>query len=93
MDSSRYVGTVGMNQVEAHQRLLTSPSGVLALADVDRAYAVPVAHTVHDERIFLRLTDDGNSEKVGYLEATTGAALVCYGEEWTTSGASCSGGR
>ncbi|MFC7227010.1 pyridoxamine 5'-phosphate oxidase family protein [Salinirubellus salinus] len=85
MDSIRYVETIGMTDEEAMTRLEETPSGVLALAKSDRAYAIPISHTVQAGRLYLRLTDEGDSEKLEFLEQTSEATFVCYGEEGNAS--------
>jgi hypothetical protein len=85
VNSLRYVETIGMTREEALGHLREAPSGVLSLAWDGRAYAVPISHTVRDGTLYLRLTDEGTSEKLRYLEQTTEAAFVCYGEEGNDS--------
>jgi hypothetical protein len=80
MDTLVYVETLGMNDSEVAEYLQSAPSGVLALADDGRAYAIPVAHAYDEGRLFVRLTDDGRSEKIAFLETTAEATFVCYGE-------------
>ena len=85
MNTLRYVETIGMTDDEAMSYLTDAPSGVLALADEGRAYAIPVSHTVSEGTIYLRLTDEGTSEKLAFLEHTEEASFVCYGEEGNAS--------
>lgn len=85
METIRYVETVGMSESEAMEYLVDTPSGVLALADGSRAYAVPISHTVHEGRVYLRLVDEGTSEKLAFLNATEEATFVCFGDEGTDS--------
>lgn len=80
MDPLVYVETLGMTEAEVRAHLQDTLSGVLALADDDRAYAIPVAHAFDGERLYVRLTDDGDSEKIRFVEATEDATFVCYGE-------------
>lgn len=85
MEPLVYVETVGMTQEEAADHLHETLSGALALADGGRSYAVPVAHAFDGETLYVRLTDDGESEKIAFLEATEEATFVCYGEEGNES--------
>ncbi|ELZ84206.1 hypothetical protein C455_00847 [Haloferax larsenii JCM 13917] len=80
MDDIRYVYTVGLDDDEVAERLANASSGILSLADDGRAYGVPV-HVAYDAgggRLLFRLTDDGDSEKFDFVEATTEATFVCY---------------
>jgi hypothetical protein len=85
MDPLVYVETLGMRDSEVEEHLRLAPSGVLALADDGRAYAVPVAHAYDGERLYVRLTDDGESEKMAFLGTTEEATFVCYGEDGNDS--------
>jgi hypothetical protein len=85
MDTLVYIETVGMDDEEVAGHLQSAPSGVLALADDRESYAIPVAHAFEDGRLYVRLTDDGRSEKLAYLERTERATFVCYGESGDTS--------
>lgn len=80
MKDIRYVYTVGMDAETIARRLDDASSGVLSLADDSRAYAVP-AHVYLDEdggRLLFRLTDDGDSEKFEFIDATDEATFICY---------------
>ena len=85
MSTLRYVETIGMTDDEAFSYLSDAPSGVLALASEGRAYAVPISHTVRDGTLYLRVTDEGTSEKLEFLEHTEEASFVCYGEDGNAS--------
>jgi nitroimidazol reductase NimA-like FMN-containing flavoprotein (pyridoxamine 5'-phosphate oxidase superfamily) len=87
MESLRYVETIGMTREEALTYLEDAPSGVLALASDGRAYALPVSHTVHEGTLYLRLTEEGASERLELesLAGTEEATFVCYGEDGTDS--------
>lgn len=85
MNSLRYVETIGMTDDEAMSYLSDTTSGVLALASEGRAYAVPLSHTVRDDTLYLRLTDEGTSEKLEFLDKTEEATFVCYGEDGNAS--------
>ncbi|KAB1189001.1 MULTISPECIES: pyridoxamine 5'-phosphate oxidase family protein [Haloferax] len=80
MRDIRYVYTVGMDAAAISKRLDEASSGVLSLADGNRSYAIPV-HVHLDEpagRLLFRLTDDGHSKKLDYIEKTDEATFICY---------------
>lgn len=79
MDNIQYVYTVGMDDAEVERRLREAETGVLSLADEGRAYAVPVHSFYRAGRLVFRLTDDGHSEKLAFVETTTEACFVVYG--------------
>lgn len=87
MDQIDYSYTVGMTESDVERRLEAAETGVLSLADEGRAYAVPVHCQYEGGTVFVRLTDDDDSEKLAFLEATTEACFVCYqatnGESWS----------
>lgn len=87
MEHINYVYTVGMDEPEVERRLTAAETGVLSLADGGRAYAVPVHCQYRDGVVLLRLTDDHDSEKLAFLDATTQACFVVYratdGESWS----------
>jgi hypothetical protein len=87
MEHIEYVYTVGMSEEAVERHLSGAETGVLSLADGSRAYAVPV-HCAYDEGVVVfRLTDDDDSEKLAFLDATTEACFVLYdatdGESWS----------
>jgi hypothetical protein len=73
-----YTYTEGMTDREVEDHLREAKTGVLALAREGDAYAVPVACHYDGDALFLRLGDHEGSEKMGYLETTDRASLVCY---------------
>ncbi|MFB6123714.1 MAG: pyridoxamine 5'-phosphate oxidase family protein [Haloferacaceae archaeon] len=85
MDHIDYEYTVGMDDAEVAERLDSHHVGVLSLAKGDDAYAVPVDYRYEDGRLLLRLTDDGDSKKVAYADATDEACFLVYGpdEAWS----------
>jgi nitroimidazol reductase NimA-like FMN-containing flavoprotein (pyridoxamine 5'-phosphate oxidase superfamily) len=87
MDHIEYVYTVGMDESDVERLLDATETGVLSLADGSRAYAIPVHCQYHAGTLLLRLTDDDDSEKVRFLDATTEACFVSYratnGESWS----------
>jgi hypothetical protein len=84
VDGVDYVYTVGMDATAVDERLRAAATGVLALADGGRAYAVPVSIHLVDGRVYLRLSDESGvgdaetSRKLAFVDATDEAALVCY---------------
>lgn len=79
MEHIDYVYTVGMAESDVERHLEAAETGVLSLADGSRAYAVPVHCHYRDGTLLFRLTDDGDSEKLAFLDATTEACFVRYG--------------
>ena len=80
-----YVETVGMTESELEDHLRGVETGVLALADDGDAYAVPVSFRYDGGRLLLRLTDDGDSEKLAFARATEHATFVAFGQDGTDS--------
>lgn len=78
LDRIGYVYTFGMGEDEIEAALETTDTGVLALASSGSAYAIPVGCYYEDGSLYVRLTDDGASRKLSYLEATTEACLLLY---------------
>jgi nitroimidazol reductase NimA-like FMN-containing flavoprotein (pyridoxamine 5'-phosphate oxidase superfamily) len=82
-----YVYTVGMSEEDVERHLSDAETGVLSLADGSRAYAVPVHCKYADGVLLFRLTDDDDSEKLAFLDATTEACFVLYeatnGDSWS----------
>lgn len=78
VDHVEYTYTTGMPDEELAERLHEESFGVLSLARDDESYAIPVAFHYDGERILLRLSDDGNSEKVRFLDSTERASLLLY---------------
>ncbi|WP_152040280.1 pyridoxamine 5'-phosphate oxidase family protein [Salinigranum salinum] len=79
MEHIEFVYTVGMAESDVERHLREAETGVLSLADGDRAYAVPVHSYYQQGNLLFRLTDDGDSEKLEFLESTTEACFVVYG--------------
>jgi nitroimidazol reductase NimA-like FMN-containing flavoprotein (pyridoxamine 5'-phosphate oxidase superfamily) len=78
MDHVEYVYTEGMDQSEVDDRLRSGEHGVVALADGGEAYAVPLSYHYDGQRLLLRVSDDGDAEKVRFLERTERATFVRY---------------
>ncbi|WP_136588644.1 pyridoxamine 5'-phosphate oxidase family protein [Salinigranum halophilum] len=87
MEHIDYVYTVGMSEEDVERHLAAAETGVLSLADESRAYAVPVHCKYEDGVLLFRLTDDADSEKLTFLDATTEASFVLYeatnGDSWS----------
>jgi len=78
MDHVEYVYTEGMDRGEIDERLRSGRHGVVALADGDEAYAVPLSYHYDGERLLVRVSDDGDAEKVRFLDRTERATFVRY---------------
>lgn len=87
MEHIEFVYTVGMSEEDVEQHLTDAETGVLSLADESRAYAVPVHCKYENGVLVFRLTDDADSEKLAFLDATTEACFVLYeatnGNSWS----------
>ena len=71
MDHVEYVYTVGMDTDTVDDYLRRGNHGVLALADANDAYAVPLSYHYDGDRFLLRVSShDDASEKRRYLDAT-----------------------
>ncbi|AGB39394.1 pyridoxamine 5'-phosphate oxidase family protein [Natronococcus occultus] len=81
LDRIGYVYTFGMDEAEIEATLETTATGVLALANDGAAYAIPVGCDYEDGTLYFRLTDDGASKKLSYLETTTEACVLLYADE------------
>lgn len=75
----QYADTRGLSDREVAELLDDHRVGVLGLADGGRAYTVPVEYHFDGERLWLRLSDDGRSRKLAYLERTTEPQFLVYG--------------
>jgi nitroimidazol reductase NimA-like FMN-containing flavoprotein (pyridoxamine 5'-phosphate oxidase superfamily) len=79
MDNVQYATTRGLSDDEVDDLLADHHIGILALADGGSAYAVPVDYHYDGDRLLLRLTDDGKSKKIAYVEATDDPEFLVYG--------------
>lgn len=79
MDNVEYVYTVGMEDAEVERRLRETGHGVLALADGDDAYAVPLNYHYDGERLLVRMSEEPDSEKIARARTTEVATFVVYG--------------
>jgi nitroimidazol reductase NimA-like FMN-containing flavoprotein (pyridoxamine 5'-phosphate oxidase superfamily) len=68
--------THGMDRETVLERLESTPDGVLALADGDDSYAVPVFHHYADGSLYFRLGESPDSRKAAFLDATETATYV-----------------
>lgn len=80
-DNIQYADTRGLADEEWADLLTSHHVGVLALADGGSAYAVPVDYHYDGESLYLRLSDDGSSRKLAYLEATIDVEFLVYGHD------------
>lgn len=79
MEHAEYVYTVGMDRSELDECLRDGEHGILALADGDDAYAVPLSYHYDGDRILLRVSSQGDGgEKTRFLETTDTATFVRY---------------
>ena len=78
-----YAYTHGVDDSTIDHQLKTAETGVLALADGDDAYAVPLAHYYDGEHLYFRLGSTPESKKHAFWEATNTACYVVYGTEPT----------
>ncbi|MFB6080281.1 MAG: pyridoxamine 5'-phosphate oxidase family protein [Haloferacaceae archaeon] len=78
MENIEFAYTHGMDDAEVEERLRTAETGVLALADGNDAYAVPLAHYYDGERIYFRLGSTEGSKKRAFWETTGTACYVLY---------------
>ncbi|MEF8799605.1 MAG: pyridoxamine 5'-phosphate oxidase family protein [Halolamina sp.] len=83
MEHIEYAYTSGMDDTEIDDRLRTTDTGVLALADDSDAYAIPVAHYYDGEDLFFRFGLTEGSRKRDYWDATETVSYVIYGAEPT----------
>lgn len=81
MEDIEFVYTIGMTDAELGEYLRESRAGVLSLADDGRAYGVPVSHYVDGSSLFFRLSEDDDSRKLEFVEATEEASFCCFGVE------------
>lgn len=83
MEDIEYTYTRGMDQQELENRLAEEPTGILALADGDDAYAIPLVHYFDGARLYFRMGMTDDSTKRRYWDATEKACYVVYGAEHT----------
>jgi nitroimidazol reductase NimA-like FMN-containing flavoprotein (pyridoxamine 5'-phosphate oxidase superfamily) len=79
MDHIDYAYTFGMDDSAIDERLRTTETGVLSLADGDDSYAVPLAHYYDGERLYFRLGVTEGSTKDEFLSATGTVTYVLHG--------------
>lgn len=86
MKHVEYVYTTGMDELDLEEHLRTGEHGVLALADNDDAYAVPLSYNYDGNQFLFRVSGhDDNAEKRRFLETTDTATFVCYEASTTES--------
>jgi len=79
MDHVEYIHTAGMDEREVERRLSAGETGVLALAEESKAYAIPLAFHYDGERIVFRLGTGDDARKMAYVDATDTASFVHHG--------------
>lgn len=67
-----------MSPGEIDELLRVNETGVLALADEDEAYAIPLAYHSDGTSLYFRLVDTPNSTKMSFLDETTTARFLVY---------------
>jgi hypothetical protein len=86
MEHADYVHTKGMTEADVDARLREGEHGVLALADADEAYALPLSYHYDGNRVLLRVSvSDSQREKGRFIESTETATFVCYDASETGS--------
>lgn len=86
MEHADYVYTEGMTDAALRERLRSGNHGVLALADTNDAYAVPLHYHYDGDRLLFRMSEhDENSEKQQFLRSTERATFVSYEASNNTS--------
>ena len=89
MEHVEFTYTAGMDRETVEERLSAAETGVLALADADDAYGVPLAYYYDGgDSILFRLGAFEGSEKLAFVESTDRACFVVYGydsphESWS----------
>ena len=88
MEHVEDVYTAGIDEEEIGQLLAKRGHGVLALAQDDDAYAVPVNYLYDDSRLLVRVSDEPESTKMAYAESTETATFIIYemdeaGNSWS----------
>lgn len=78
MEDIEYTYTLGMDDAELDRRLRENDTGVLSLAHDADAYAVPISYHYDGESLYLRLSDEPDSEKMDFVEATEEATFLLY---------------
>lgn len=78
MDQGEFVYTFGMETAEMNERLRAGRVGVLSLASGGDSYAVPVAYHYDGARLYLRLGEHDDSEKMAYLGSTARATFLLH---------------
>ena len=78
MDDVEYVYTAGMDEEEIDRLLGDGGHGVLSLARDGDAYGIPLNYSYNGDRLFIRVSDENDSEKIEFARATNSASFVVY---------------
>ena len=78
MDDVEYVYTAGMDEKEIDRLLGDEGHGVLSLARDGDAYGIPLNYSYDGDRLFIRVSDENDSEKIEFARATKSATFVVY---------------
>ncbi|MDS0261675.1 pyridoxamine 5'-phosphate oxidase family protein [Haloarcula sp. S1CR25-12] len=80
---AQFAYTRAMSEPEVESHLQRVDHGVLALADSNTSYAVPLYHHYEDGRLFFRLGETPDNRKAEYIETTEAATYVVFETEET----------
>lgn len=83
MEHIEYAYTHGMDDEEVAERLRSSATGVLSLADDGDAYGIPLAHYYDGGDIYFRLGMTEGSHKRELMERDGAVSYAVYGAEET----------
>ncbi|MFC6826206.1 pyridoxamine 5'-phosphate oxidase family protein [Halopelagius fulvigenes] len=80
MDNVEFVYMVGMDEADVARRLEEGFAGVLSLANDGVAYGVPASYHYDgaENRLLVRLSDDGESSTVRFLGETEQASFLLH---------------
>ncbi len=78
MDDVEYVYTVGMDREDIDRLLGEGGHGVLSLARDGDAYGIPLNYSYDGNQLFIRFSDENESEKFEFAKTTKTATFVVY---------------
>lgn len=79
MEHIEYAYTHGMDESEITERLQSTGTGVLSLADEGDAYGIPLAHYYDGDDLYFRLGMTADSHKRELVERGGTVSYVVYG--------------
>ena len=80
---ARFAYTRAMTETAVESKLRSADHGILALADGDESYAIPLYHYYDDGSLFFRLGETPRNSKAAFIAATETATFVVDGIERT----------